>query len=68
MQPAQWATNIRIPIFVSHGTDDDLISIHRGKRLFEAFSSQKKRWIVVPDGTHQNILVTPMPLYQTMSQ
>ena len=66
-QPVQWATHIQMPVLVAHGTEDTLIQLSRGKRLFDAFQSSQKKWIAVPGGTHQNILVTDYPLYKEMS-
>jgi len=64
--PVDWVTKVTTPVMVVHGTADSLISEERGKALYEAYASPNKRWISVEDGTHQNILVTPKPLYADM--
>lgn len=66
-QPVQWASQINTPVLVVHGTDDQVISLKRGKRLFDAFQSTRKKWLAIPGGTHKNILVTDYPLYKNMS-
>lgn len=64
--PAEWVKSVETPVMVVHGNDDSLISRERGRALYNAFASTDKRWIEVDGGTHQNILVTPMPLYSEM--
>ena len=66
MTPIEWVTAVRTPVMVVHGTADSLISDERGKALYDAYASINKRWVTVEEGTHQNILVTPMPLYAEM--
>ncbi len=66
--PAKWAKSVTIPTLVAHGTSDSLIHPESGKKLFEHFSSTKKQWIEVPGGDHDNVLITPMPLYATMAE
>lgn len=67
LAPAQWAGEINTPVMVAHGTDDQLIPIKAGKRLFSSFRSTDKKWQDVPGGNHSNVLVTPMPLYAEMA-
>ncbi|MGB8354986.1 MAG: hypothetical protein WCD79_13910 [Chthoniobacteraceae bacterium] len=52
---------------IAHGNQDALISMERGRRLYDAFPGAKKKWIEVEGGTHGTILVTPMALYAEMS-
>lgn len=66
--PAQWATDIAVPVLVVHGTKDEVITLQKGKQLFAAFNGQQKQWQVIPDATHKNVLITSFPLYKTMSQ
>lgn len=65
--PAHWATQISAPVLVAHGDVDRLISKERGRRLFDGFGSREKRWVEVNGGDHNNVLITPMPLYSTMA-
>jgi len=58
---AQWQTGLRIsevrpiddipsiaprPVFIIHGTDDDLIPVEQGLRLYEAAGEPKELWMV----------------------
>ena len=67
VRPDLRAREVSIPVLVVHGTADPLIEMTRGRLLFESFASSEKKWIEVEDGTHDNVLVTPMPLYATMA-
>jgi alpha-beta hydrolase superfamily lysophospholipase len=68
LRPVDWAQGIHIPVLVAHGRSDALISPARGRSLFEGFGSRKKEWIDVEHGDHDNVLVTPMPLYARMAR
>ena len=68
VKPGEWATNVHTPVMVVHGTEDSLISLDSGKNLYRAYASENKRWVEVAGATHQNILVTEMPLYADMSE
>ena len=61
------AKRIAIPTLVAHGNTDSLISVARGRRLYDAFPGKDKKWIEVQGATHGTILVTPEPLYSEMS-
>ena len=43
---------VRVPVFVVHGTDDEVIPVSHGRRLYEAAGQPKQAlWI---DGAHHN--------------
>lgn len=67
-QPRIWAADVRIPTLVVHGTRDPLIPAARGKLLYDAVASERKRWLPVDGGSHDRVLVTEMPLYAEMSR
>jgi len=67
VQPSTWAQDIEIPVLVAHGDQDQTIPMERGQELYQAFASQKKQWVKVEGGDHNNVLITPMPLYATMA-
>ncbi|WP_227021549.1 alpha/beta hydrolase [Oceaniferula marina] len=64
--PAVWAQSVSIPVLVAHGSDDALIPMSSGRKLYDSFPSNDKKWIEVPGGDHDNVLITPMPLYAEM--
>lgn len=65
--PAEWAAEISIPALVVHGDQDELIPSVRGQLLHDSFASTDKKWLTVKGGNHDNILITPMPLYAEMA-
>jgi len=66
--PSKWAEAVTIPTLVAHGTSDSLIHTESGQSLYQHFASANKKWIEVPEGDHDNVLITPMPLYATMAE
>lgn len=66
-QPKNWINKVTTPIMVIHGTNDQLIHLDQGKNLFDNYASPEKQWIEVPNANHNNILITPMPLYSKMA-
>lgn len=68
IQPHRLAKGIRQPVLIAHGTDDLTIPLPAGHRLFQAFpEDSQKTWIEIPHANHNNILVTPYPLYSEMT-
>ena len=67
VNPVDLAGGIEIPVLVVHGDEDDLISYTRGKALYEAFAGEKK-FVTVPGGNHDNVLVTEAPVYAEMAK
>jgi len=64
-RPVTWAASVSVPVLVAHGSKDELIPVEAGRRLFDAFSTRRKRWVRVEGGDHHNVLVTAFPLYAT---
>jgi dipeptidyl aminopeptidase/acylaminoacyl peptidase len=49
---------------IAHGTADRVISIDGGRRLFDSLPGDiSKKWVVIPDAGHDNVLVTSYPIY-----
>ena len=67
VRPVSWATQSHVPVMVAHGTVDSLFPLERGRALYEALPVEDKKWVAVEGGDHDNVLVTPMPLYATMA-
>lgn len=68
VRPRDWAAGVRIPTLIVHGTRDSLIPASSGYVLYESLRSRPKRWLPVDGGSHERVLVTPMPLYAEMSR
>lgn len=67
VRPFEWAHQVQLPVFVAHGTNDPVIQMHRGRALFESFAAIEKKWVAVNGADHNNVLITPMPLYAAMA-
>lgn len=66
---ARKAPSIRIPTLVVHGESDKMIPVASGKKLYHSFPRDlEKKWLVVPEAGHNNILITDYPLYATMAE
>lgn len=65
--PATWLEGVGSPVLVAHGTADSLFSLERGRTLLNALPGSQKRWVEVTGGGHNDVLITPMPLYATMA-
>lgn len=64
IQPHLHAATLKIPTLVAHGTEDSVIPLAFGKRLFEAIpAATRKKWIEIPGADHNNVLVTDFPIY-----
>jgi fermentation-respiration switch protein FrsA (DUF1100 family) len=58
------AKTLNIPLYMVHGKKDALITNEQGKKLFDAFSSEKKEFYLDVEGDHHNILVTGHEFYK----
>ena len=67
VRPVDLAKTLTLPALIIHGVADELIDDSRGRALFEAFAGRKSL-ILVPGGTHQNVLVTEAPVYAAMAE
>ena len=56
-------TNASLPLLVAHGTEDKLIPLPLGRRLYESSTARHKQWISVEEAHHTNVLVTAHPLH-----
>lgn len=65
--PIDRARRLRIPAFLVHGTEDDLIPISAGRRLFASIATPRKRWLEVTAARHGNVLATPQPVFAEMA-
>jgi fermentation-respiration switch protein FrsA (DUF1100 family) len=66
VNPGRLAGGIAIPVLFVHGDQDEVIDHSRGKSLFERFRGPKK-FVSVPGGNHQNVLITDAPVYAEMA-
>lgn len=68
IQPHSRAESIHIPTLIVHGREDNVATLAAGRRLFDAIpSSTRKKWIEIPDSGHDNVLITPYPIYSEIA-
>lgn len=53
------AKQIKSPLLVLHGENDELIPVEHGKAVFEAAGSSDKEFKSYPDVTHNDIVIRP---------
>ncbi|MDO8988855.1 MAG: alpha/beta fold hydrolase [Sideroxyarcus sp.] len=68
VHPDVWAKRVTTPVLVAHGDRDQVISLKRGRRLFDSLPGKNKSWLLVSGATHRNVLTTSAPLYSGMSK
>lgn len=56
ISPLRETTGTTTPLFIAHGTLDEVIPIDHSKRLFKASNSPDKVWREVHSGYHYNVL------------
>jgi pimeloyl-ACP methyl ester carboxylesterase len=54
-------------VLIGHGDSDSFILPEHAKRLFAAVPSPDKQFLTVPGAGHSNVLITPAPVYATVS-
>lgn len=60
---------LKCPTLIAHGTDDHVIPIECGRRLFAALPANiEKRWVEIPGADHDNVLITDFPIYAEMAE
>lgn len=64
IMPIHHAPDVTIPTLVAHGMNDQVAPLEAGDRLYHALPhSTVKRWVPIPDAGHDDVLVTPFPIY-----
>lgn len=48
-------TSVDLPLIVVHGVQDQVVRSNKGRAVFDAAQSDKKRLLMVPDANHVNI-------------
>jgi len=51
----QFAENVKCPVVVFHGTEDNTIPIEQGKKLFELFQNPEKEFIILEGAGHKDL-------------
>lgn len=64
VRPEISALSIRKPVWLIHGTADDVIPISQGERIFKNLQSPDKEWLAVEGARHYNLSQTHGPGYE----
>lgn len=66
-RPESAAARLRIPVMIVHAEDDRVIPLSHANRIFKRIPSPRKRFEIVPNATHGNVLLEGGDaLYQEM--
>lgn len=69
IQPHEHAARLKIPTLILHGTDDKIVPIESGRKLYAALPPDiEKLWVEIPTADHHNVLITEFPVYATISE
>ncbi|MBS9779002.1 MAG: alpha/beta hydrolase [Moraxellaceae bacterium] len=66
INPVNIAKNSNVPVLQFHGNRDSLIDIKQGQELYNNYHAEKK-FVVIPNANHHNVLSTKYPAYATMA-
>lgn len=56
VQPVESARNIRQPVLIAHGEEDERIAFENGQRIFDNLASADKEFVPVPGGRHMGMM------------
>ncbi len=69
VEPWRKAEKLTMPTLMLHGTDDKVVPIESGRKLYAALpAGLEKQWVEVPTAGHDNVLITDFPLYATVAE
>ncbi len=63
LKPIEVAPEIHIPVIQIQGTDDRKVKPKQARRLFEAFGTNRKEWILIEGGNHNKLWLPGEPAY-----
>ncbi|MGB8657724.1 MAG: alpha/beta fold hydrolase [Candidatus Zixiibacteriota bacterium] len=65
-QPVEDIRKVAAPLLIIHGTEDDIIPIDFGRRMFEEAGSKQKRWCPVKGYGHNNLRIYDSPISDSL--
>lgn len=69
VRPEDYAAKLTIPTLILHGTDDRIVPLESGKKLYQALPANiEKQWVEIPSADHHNVLITEYPVYATVAE
>lgn len=48
--------SVNCPIYIFHGTEDEVVPYRHGQRLYKAIPEGKAEFFIIPDGAHKNLI------------
>lgn len=64
VQPVESARNIRQPVLIAHGEEDERIAFENGQKIFENLASVDKEFVSVPGGRHMGMMAVGGEAYK----
>ncbi len=55
----QYIQSVNCPVTILHGTEDTVVPLVSGEKLFESIPNSHKKMVVVPGGAHNNLVEFP---------
>lgn len=52
----EYAQRVDCPIYIFHGTEDEVVPYRHGKRLYEAIPAGKAEFFTILEGAHKNLI------------
>lgn len=69
IQPHEIAARLTVPTLIAHGTNDRIVPIESGRKLFDALPVvTTKQWVEIPGADHDSVLITDFPIYATIAE
>ena len=65
-QPIDRIADVRAPLLALHATEDRIVPLPFGRRLFEAAGSEDKQWCPVPGATHNTLRLDRDPALECL--
>lgn len=52
----EYVQRVDCPIYIFHGTEDEVVPYKHGKRLYESIPAGKAEFFTIPEGAHKNLI------------
>jgi alpha-beta hydrolase superfamily lysophospholipase len=68
VRPLDAAARLSLPVLIGHGEADTFVTPDQARELYVAAPSTKKQFLSIPSAGHSTVLITPAPVYATVSR
>lgn len=55
----KYMQEVTCPVYIFHGTEDEVVPYNHGKRLYETVADRQAELITIPEGEHKNLIDFP---------